>query len=270
MLSRQMRAEFDQRGVVYLRGAFSEDAAAAMRRRVWARLARLGVLEHDQSTWAAAPVTGLNKAIKRDAVFTAAGSPAVLGAVDDLLGTGGWDPPPNWGTVMVTFPDRQRPWALPSEGWHPDYSHLHAPEPLFGVKVFAFFADVRPRSGGTLAIAGSHRVLARFAQSLPPEVRRDGTRFMPLFFKHDDWFRSPSRPGGDPERAAGFMDSDHQADGIAARVMELTARPGDVVLTHPWVLHCAAPNAGTYPRMMLTKNLYRRGVSLRNQADASR
>jgi hypothetical protein len=65
VLSRQMRAEFDQRGVVYLRGAFSEDAAAAMRRRVWARLARLGVLEHDQSTWAAAPVTGLNKAIKR-------------------------------------------------------------------------------------------------------------------------------------------------------------------------------------------------------------
>ncbi len=75
MLSRQMRAEFDKRGVVYLRGAFSEDAAAAMRRRVWARLARLGVLEHDQSTWAAAPVTGLNKAIKRDAVFTAVGSP---------------------------------------------------------------------------------------------------------------------------------------------------------------------------------------------------
>src|SRR6266487_6720133 len=33
---------------------------------------------------------------------------------------------------------------------------------------------------------------------------------MPLFVKHDDWFRSLSRPGGDPERAARFMDSDHQ------------------------------------------------------------
>ncbi len=46
--------------------------------------------------------------------------------------------------------------------------------------------------------------------------------------------------------------------GTAVRVMELTGRPGDVVLTHPWVLHCAAPNTGTHPRMMLTKNLYRR------------
>jgi hypothetical protein len=66
------------------------------------------------------------------------------------------------------------------------------------------------------------------------------------------------------------MDSDHQAGGIAVRVMELTGRPEDVVLTDPWVLHCAAPNAGTYLRMMLTKNLYRRGVGLRNQAGASR
>jgi len=38
-----------------------------------------------------------------------------------------------------------------------------------------------------------------------------------------------------------------------------------VVLTHPWVLHSPAPNTGTYPRMMLTKNLYRRGVVQHDQ-----
>jgi hypothetical protein len=45
------------------------------------------------------------------------------------------------------------------------------------------------------------------------------------------------------------------------RVAELTGQPGDVVLTHPWVLHSWSYNTGSYPRMMLTKNLYRRGLA---------
>ena len=104
MLSEQDRAEFAERGVVWLRGAFSLDEAAAMRRRVWARLARLGATEHDPATWASADVTGLSKAIKRDRVFAALGSPVVRGAVDDLLGVNAWDLPREWGTILVTFP----------------------------------------------------------------------------------------------------------------------------------------------------------------------
>ena len=71
MLSEQVRAGFAERGIVWLRGAFGADEAAAMRRRVWARLARLGAAEHDPATWASADVTGLSKAIKRDRVFAA-------------------------------------------------------------------------------------------------------------------------------------------------------------------------------------------------------
>src|SRR5260370_25979878 len=63
MLSEQDRAEFAERGVVWLRGAFGQDEAARMRRRVWARLARLGAAEDDPATWASADVTGLSKAI---------------------------------------------------------------------------------------------------------------------------------------------------------------------------------------------------------------
>jgi hypothetical protein len=32
-----------------------------------------------------------------------------------------------------------------------------------------------------------------------------------------------------------------------------------VVLTHPWVLHRPSPDTGTYPRVMLARNLYRCG-----------
>jgi hypothetical protein len=50
MLSEQDRAGFAERGIVWLRGAFGQDEAARMRRRVWARLARLGAAESDPAT----------------------------------------------------------------------------------------------------------------------------------------------------------------------------------------------------------------------------
>ncbi len=259
MLSEQRCAEFADRGIICLRGAFTGEDAARMRRRVWARLSRFGVREDDPSTWSAMVLTGLSKSIKRDAVFTAAGSPAVTGAVDHLLGLREWTRPPDWGTILVTFPQPGQPWALPAKSWHTDYGFDLDPLPLFGVKVFAFISDVGPRSGGTLAIAGSHRVVARYARSNPPDYHRD-RHVMERFLRHDDWFRALSRPGGETGRTERFLDRDHQADGITVRVTELTGKPGDVVLTHPWVLHSGAPNTGSYPRMMLTKNLYRRGM----------
>jgi hypothetical protein len=56
---------FAERGVVWLCGAFGADEAAAMRRRVWARLARLGVAEDDPATWAAADVCRRSALIAR-------------------------------------------------------------------------------------------------------------------------------------------------------------------------------------------------------------
>ena len=76
--------------------------------------------------------------------------------------------------------------------------------------------------------------------------------------KHDPWFRALARTDDpDPDRNARFMESDHDADGIPVRVVELTGRPGDVVLTHPWTLHHSAPNVASYPRMMRGKSLHR-------------
>src|SRR5260370_42666484 len=108
MLSEQDRAEFAERGIIWLRGAFSPDEAARMRRRVWARLARLGAAEDGPATWTSAGVTGLSKAIKRDSVFAALGSPVIRGAVHDLLRQDAWAPPREWGTVPATFDPEQR------------------------------------------------------------------------------------------------------------------------------------------------------------------
>lgn len=199
MLSEQECAEFADRGIICLRGAFTGQDADRMRRRVWAGLSRFGVREDDPSTWSAADLTGLSKSIKRDAVLTAAGSPAVTGTVDHLLGPGEWTRPRDWGTVLVTFPgfpEPGRPWTLPAKSWHTDYGFDLELVPLSGVKVFAFISG-----GGTVAIAGSHRVVARYARSNPPDYRRD-RHVLERFLRHDDWFRALSRPGGAPRRTA--------------------------------------------------------------------
>jgi ectoine hydroxylase-related dioxygenase (phytanoyl-CoA dioxygenase family) len=181
------------------------------------------------------------------------------GAVDDLLGQDAWDPPREWGTILVTFPGQARSWVLPARSWHADFGCDLDPEPLPGVKVFAFIAGVRPGGGGTLVITGSHRVVARFVASRRPQQPYEG-HLLGRYLRRDDWFHAPSRPrDDDPGRAARFMDREHHTDGIAVRVCELTGQPGDVVLTHPRVLHSGSPNTGGYPRMMLTKNLCRRG-----------
>ena len=135
-------------------------------------------------------------------------------------------------TAMFTFPGQARPWLLPARSWHADYGWDFYPDPLFGVKVFAFVAEVRPRGGGTLVITGSHRVTARFAAALPPGQPFAG-HLLHRYLRGDEWFRALTRPGDDdPGRAARFMDADHDADGIPVRVAELTGQPGDVVLAH--------------------------------------
>jgi hypothetical protein len=39
-------------------------------------------------------------------------------------------------------------------------------------------------------------------------------------------------------------------EGVPVRVAELAGEAGDVVIGHPWLLHCGAPNCGPAPRLM--------------------
>jgi DNA invertase Pin-like site-specific DNA recombinase len=143
-------------------------------------------------------------------------------------------------------------YRLADAGPHPNKAHAawgrraHRLEPgPRAAPVVRCFAEVRPRGGGTLVITGSHRVVARYAASLPPRQPYEG-HLLVRYLRRDDWFRALSRPGdADPGQAARFMDRDHDAGGIAVRVAELTGQPGDVVLTHPWVLHSGSCNTGS-------------------------
>jgi hypothetical protein len=151
------------------------------------------------------------------------GAPVLFDVINELLGSENWSAPSHWGQVMVTFPEPGAQWRLPSKQWHADWPFTSAPEPLFGLKIFAFFGAVEPRDGGTLVVAGSHRLVERFVPTAELEVRSDYRACRRRLMDHDPWLRALSRADDpDPDRNERFMSADHDADGIPVRVVELT------------------------------------------------
>jgi hypothetical protein len=69
------------------------------------------------------------------------------------------------------------------------------------------------------------------------------------------------------DRIAAFMDRETTVDGVPLRVAELTGEPGDMVVCHPVMVHCVAPNRCTRPRFMRIKTevLTHEGRELRNR-----
>jgi hypothetical protein len=120
--------------------------------------------------------------------------------------------------------------------------------------VLAFLDRVAPRGGGTLAIAGSHRLVARLvAQDRAGDGRSPAVRA--ALRRMDPFFDALGSREDEAERTLRLMESGATVDGVAVRVVELTGEAGDAVLMHPWQLHAPAPNAGTSPRLMLSHSV---------------
>jgi ectoine hydroxylase-related dioxygenase (phytanoyl-CoA dioxygenase family) len=82
-----------------------------------------------------------------------------------------------------------------------------------------------PEGGGTVVLAGSHRLVEQFLQENPTDPGRSATVRKTVL-------------------AAGLDDA-----------VELTGEPGDMVFLHPHLFHAPAPNRSTSPRLMATGGL---------------
>jgi hypothetical protein len=274
-------AAFERRGFVRLPGVFSGAAAARMCEQVWDDLARrYGIRRDDRTTWTV-PQPRHFQALCQAGVFDALGSPALAATLDDLLGAGAWECPQHWGQPLVTFPGADVAWDVPHAQWHIDWPARGAPRPLFGAKILAFMAPVAARGGGTVVLAGSHRLVERFvATSRPgtpgnsPAIRRalgrshpwlcdlwsrpgrsDRTgRFRAASARHTDMIDEPCT-----DRIRRFMNDGGTIDGVEVRVVELTGTAGEAIVFHPWLFHAPAPNCTTAPRMMVGQNVHTDG-----------
>ncbi len=244
---------FERDGYVVIRQAFPRADALAMEERWWSELADIhGIRRDDRSTWHQIP--GNLKAAKRDPAQAAILTGTVRGVCDDLLGAGTWSRPREWGVTLTTFPEPGS-WEPPTRLWHwdnPCEPHLDRPRGLF---VASFIGPVAPRGGGTLIISGSPRLLIKQERRIPADQRRGlDSKTRERFYRLHPWLMALTGQAPSPaDRTAAFMASETVVDGVPLRVVELTGEPGDMVFCHSAMVHCRAPNHGTYPRFMRIK-----------------
>jgi hypothetical protein len=219
-----------------------------MEDRVWRCLETRGMQRDDAGTWQPGPVHHL-QGVRADPVFGPILGSTTCAAVDDVLGAGTWKRPADAGQLLVTVPARGRTWRVPAVLWHSDAHPLDPLDPPRGVWVFSFLNRVGPGDGGTLVIAGSPRVIARWAVTRPTLTTERMKVSRLAFYRSHPWLAALVREGDEPARTQGLMEP-ADVDGLPVRVVELTGEPGDVVLAHPLISHCVAPACGTQPRMM--------------------
>jgi hypothetical protein len=251
-LTPEQLEEFDRRGVLRLPGLFSPDRVRRAREHVQLRLARHGLWKDgawclDDTPRPRWPATGLktSKVIgnKHPDVEALLEEPAVLSAVEALLGGCAFDRTIyKRPQVLFTLPNSDT-WTVPA-GWHVDTPRLPSNRRP-GVQLFTFLDTVEPRGGGTLVIAGSHRLLneGRFirVRELRGLLCRE-TFFRELYNEADVGIEDRSR----------LLGRTVAVDDVELEVIELIGDPGDAYFTDLRLLHTAAPNTAKYPRIMAT------------------
>jgi hypothetical protein len=249
------RSEYDAQGFVRLRQVFSPEEAAAMEDRVWSALHRKhGVDRNDRTTWQIPLSAGL-QSLRDHKVFGPIGGPALQGGLDDLIGVDGWTKPKHWGSFLVSFPVANDAAHRIKPLWHTDFPFAMPTDRIAGAIVFSFFGDVPAGTGGTLALAGSHRIIERFIDANPDYRRAKMKVTRHALMKSDAWLTALCAQSDTVSPAQRFAGEANRVGEIPARVVELCGEPGDVVIGHPWLLHSPWPNYGDRPRMMRVQRI---------------
>ena len=264
MLTQQQREEFFAYGFTRVGGALPEDLRTSMVDEIWNALEeRKGIHRSDSTTWIEGGVRGIGD-LNRAPAFRPFGSPIITSVLDDVLGKGNWQRPSSWGQILVSFPAAQWSWNSLFQGqvnvsaipWHTDYPYDSPPDQLSGVQIFSILADLESGGGGTLLIAGSHRVIRHFVRGQPRETLQKMKRARLALMGSDPWLRSVSKAVSTPRPDSWLAEQRALVHGIPVAVAEVTGRAGDVYFTHPWLLHAMSPNCNAVPRMMCTQRIH--------------
>ncbi len=245
------RRALDEDGIARLPCAIAPATAASVAARIWKHLAEhRGIREREPDSWPPARPARLQALTHGDG-FPEVRSPALVAALDAALGARGWREPANWGPPLVSFPDASA-WDVPAKSWHLDLPI--APDgSLAAVRAFTFLTEVRPTGGATVAVSGSHRVLAKLAQRAGRTLRSAEARA--ALASCDEWFATLAAGSG-ADRVGRFSSDGGSVLGVPVRLVELCGRPGDIVLMRAELLHASSAHVLPAARIVLAPFVY--------------
>ena len=127
---------------------------------------------------------------------------------------------------------------------------------MAGVRIFTCLAKLTAGGGGTVFVAGSHRLvqnLVREGESVPSAEARK--RLICAY----PWVKALCSRDEKVDRMRRFMSVGSKAEGVEMRVVEMTGDAGDVILAHPLMLHAPVANCSTMPRFVLSATAFSAG-----------
>ncbi|MBV8361586.1 MAG: phytanoyl-CoA dioxygenase family protein [Deltaproteobacteria bacterium] len=230
----------------------------AMTMQVWDNLERRYPFRRNRpDTWTAQRIYGLH-ALDKSVTFEQIGSPMVSRMFDDIIGSGNWQRPIRWGSLLVAFPESSGQWALPYISWHLDFPGDPL-EPLPALRVFTCLLPLRHGGGATLVVAGSHLLVENLAKK-NANRRLHSADIRTALIGRYLWIKALCSRSETANRIERFMNVSTIVDGAELRVIEMTGDPGDVFFVHPLMLHAPSTNCAAVPRMVLSSFVYRNGV----------
>lgn len=237
---------FEESGILRMPGLIPKELCESLTTEISVRLARAGmkVDSSSKSVHSAQPVDRkrLKRHLKRlplDDLYTE----TVCGAGSELLG----EEPQRTDRqlLLLTLPDSCTsgvpvPWKVPSSMWHTDAPRIStgcAP----GIIALSFLNDVEPTGGGTIVVAGSHRLYNS------PDFKLASRDFKKNLKRHEFFQTLFSKHDIRPSDLRGFHGTVNE---VGVEVTELTGRAGDVVFLDGRILHSITRNVLEVPRMM--------------------
>ncbi len=225
MLSSKQIEQFIVDGFVRIDNAFSKEVAEQARAILWRDL---GCSETDPKTWTR-PVIRLT-GYSDPPFVSAANTPELVGAYDQLVGPNRWVPMGGIGTFPIRFPTDQQDTG--DTGWHFDVSFPGPHSKAFdyatwraninsknrALLVLFLFSDVGPLDAPTRIRVGSHLIVAKYLRSAG-------------------------------EEGIGLQDFDFSTTSSCEEAVA-TGDAGTVYLCHPFLVHAAQVNRGRVPRFL--------------------
>ena len=250
MITESHKGTFRSRGFVRLERFLPAESVTRAREVVMRALERHGCVQHDFATLDQLPPykasSKLRKGIKHTGAFRKLMTLELLDAVDSLAD--GAVVPMNPARrlnpgLLLSLPDSTT-WAVPHALWHVDLPRLRNRGVPPGVQLFACLDTVQPHGGGTVIVAGSHRLLDE-DRWIGPSVKH-AKRLRKIPYVRD--LMSEDLTNRDR-----FVNESCHVGDVELQVVELHGEAGDVFLVDMRVLHTSAPNASRVPRIMVTQ-----------------